>query len=386
MIWEPMISEFSIFSALLFFSLYTLVCCLLCKKVGWRSLRAFGIGVALLVLRCLLPLEFPGVKLIHFGGWYADLHKWLNPYVGDGTTPLDVLLAIWIAGSLISLLRLFYRLHRQYKTIQKNTVCEDHRLSRIYRDTLQEMACTHVGSICISDEYPTPMMAGFRKPHILFPKEMEYLPEEELKFIFRHEITHYQNRDLWIKLLIELLCCALWWNPVVYLLRICISQLLEMRCDSLVCEALDPHQQTEYADTLLKAIKKAVHRPVYITAEYLGYPSKERLEQRFTQILYASSQPKKKGLSVLIVSIAVCAFIGSYMITFVPYSLPEGSGDIYELDSFSFENSFILHYPDGALEVYIEHQLYAKIDEEQLQKEPYSRLPVIEVNISSEEE
>ena len=386
MIWEPMFSQFSIFSALIFFSLYTFVCCLLCKKVGWRSLRAFGIGVVLLVLRCLLPLEFPGVKLIHFGGWYADLHQWLNPYVAEEVTPMDVLLAIWIAGSLISLLRLFYRLHRQYKTIQKDTVGADHRLSRIFRNVLHEMSCNTVGNICLSNKYSTPMMAGFRKPHILFPKEMERLPEEELKFIFRHEITHYQNRDLWIKLLVEVLCCALWWNPVVYLLRVCVSQLLEMRCDSIVCKALDSHQQTEYADTLLKAIKKAVHRPVYITAEYLGYPSKERVMQRFMQILYASSQPKKKRLSVLIVLIAVCAFIGSYMILFVPGSIPEGAGDIYEIDSTSFENSFILHYPDGALEVYIEHQLYAKIDEEKLQKEPYSRLPIIEVNISSEEE
>ena len=290
-----MFSEFSAFSAMLFFSLYALFCCFLCKKVGWRTLRAFGIGIGLLLLRCLLPFEIPGVQPIRITGWYADIHLWLNPYFAEGITPLDVLLIIWLAGSLVFLLRLIYRLSWQYKTVQKNAVGTDHRFFRIFREVLQEMSCTVVGNLSLSADYPTPMMAGFFKPHLLLPSEVADLPEEELRFIFRHEITHFKNRDLWIKLLVELLCCALWWNPVVYLLRICISQLLEMRCDSMVSEGLDEYQQLKYSQTLLNSFKKTVHRPSYITAEYLGYPSKERLKQRFTQILGASSQPKKKG-------------------------------------------------------------------------------------------
>ena len=386
MIWKPMFSEFSAFSAMLFFSLYALICCFLCKKVGWRTLGAFGIGLGLLLLRCLLPFEIPGVQPIRITGWYADLYLWMNPYFGEGITPLDVLLIIWGAGSLLFLLRLAYRLSWQYKAVQKNAVGTDHRLSRICREVLREMSCTVVGNISISADYPTPMMAGFFKPHMLFPSAMADLPEEDLIFIFRHEITHFKNRDLWIKLMAELLCCVLWWNPVVYLLRICISQLLEMRCDSLVCEELDEYQQLEYSQTLLNSFKKSANHSVYVTAEYLGYPSKERLKQRFTQILSASSQPKKKGLSVLIVTVAICAFIGSYTVIFLPDSTPEGAGAIYEIDSASFENSYILRMPDGTLEVYVEHQLYAIIDEAQLRKEPFSSMPVIDVNISSEED
>lgn len=386
MIWAPMISEFSIISALLFFTLYTLICCILCKKVGWRTLRPFGIGVILLVLRCLLPFEFPGVKLVRFGGWYAELHQWLNPYVAEGVTPLDILLAAWVMGSFIAFLRLFYRLHRQYSTIQKDAVGADHRLSQIYQDVLQKMSCNTAGNICVSEQYLTPMMAGFSKPHILFPKAMENLPEDELKLIFQHEIAHYQNKDLRGKLSVEFLCCALWWNPVVYLLRICVSQLLEMRCDSMVCQTLDSNQQLAYSETLLESFKRVGHRTIFVTAEYLGYPSKERVKQRFTQILSAPSQRKKNGQSILIVLVAVCAFVGSYTILFQPDAHPEGVGDIYEVDGTSFENSFILRYPDGTLEAYIEHQLYGNIDEEQLQKEPYSSMLIIDVNISSEED
>lgn len=386
MIWKPMFSEFSAFSALLFFTAYTLIYCLICKKIGWRTLRAFGIGIVLLIVRCCLPFELPGVKVFEFGGWYGALYQWLNPYYAEGITPLKVLLIIWATGSLVFLLHLVYRLYKQQKTIRQNadTLCT--RLSSIYHTVLWEMSCSSAGHICIAADYSTPMMAGFFKPHILFPQDMADLPEDDLKYIFQHEITHFKEKDLWIKLFVELLCCALWWNPVVYLLRICISQLLEMRCDSLVCSKLNQNQQLEYSHTLLNSFKKNSHYPIFVTAEYLGYPSNDRLKQRFTQILYAPSQPKNKTISILIGTLAILAFVGSYSVIILPHSSPKDSGVIYESDKTSFENSYILRMPDGSLEVYVEHQLYAIIDETQLHNEPFSVMPIIDVNISSEEE
>lgn len=386
MIWKPMFSEFSAFSALLFFTAYTLICCLICKKIGWRTLHAFGIGIALLIVRCCLPFELPGVKVFEFGGWYGELYQWLNPYYAEGITPLEVLLIIWAAGSLVLFMRLVYRLHRQHKAIRQNVDTLNTGLSSIYHTVLQEMTCSSVGLICIAADYSTPMMAGFFKPHILFPRDMTDLPEDELRFVFQHEITHFKKRDLWIKLVVELLCCALWWNPVVYLLRICISQLLEMRCDSLVCANLTQDQQLEYSRTLLNSFKKPSHYPIYVTAEYLGYPSKVRLKQRFTQILYAQSQSKNNAFSVLIVALSLLAFIGSYCVIFLPTGKPQGADVIYEIDNTSFENAFILRMPDGTLMVYVNNQLYAEITETELNDFPFSTMPVIDASISPEEE
>ena len=101
-----MFSEFSAFSAFLFFTLYALICCILCRKVGWHTLRAFGIGIGLLILRCLLPFEIPGVELIKIGGWYADFYLWLNPPLAEGITPLAMLIITWVVGSILLWLRL----------------------------------------------------------------------------------------------------------------------------------------------------------------------------------------------------------------------------------------------------------------------------------------
>lgn len=385
MIWEPMFSEFSAFSALLFFTLYALICCILCRKVGWHTLRAFGIGIGLLVFRCLLPFEIPGVELIEIGGLYADFYLWLNPPLAEGITPLAILIITWVVGSILLLLRLGLRLYRQHNEIRKHTIQANDRVFRTYCDVLQEMTCTVVGSISLSADYHSPMMVGFFKPHILFPEDMTSLCDEDLRFVFRHEIIHFKNRDLWIKLLIELLCCALWWNPVVYLLRVCISQLLELRCDSQVCKNLNQKQQSDYAQTLLNAFKKRVRYPIYVTAEYLGYPSKERLRHRFKQILYAPSQAKKRWLSVLIVTLAIIAFLSSYSIIFLPTTLPNDTGSTMDIAT-TFESAYILRYPDGTLKVFVDNQMYGTIDASQLSEEPFASMIIIDTAISAEED
>lgn len=380
-----MFSEFSAFSALLFFTLYALICCILCKKVGWHTLRAFGIGIGLLILRCLLPFEIPGVELIKIGGWYADFYLWLNPPLAEGITPLAMLIITWVVGSILLLLRLGFRLYRQHNEIRKHTISISDRVFQIYRDTLQEMTCSAVGSISVSADYHSPMMVGFFKPHILFPEDMASLCDEDLRLVFRHEIIHFKNRDLWIKLLIELLCCALWWNPIVYLLRVCISQLLELRCDSQVCKNLNQTQQSDYAKTLLNAFKIRVRYPIYVTAEYLGYPSKERLKHRFKQILYAPSQAKKRWLSVLIVILAIFAFLSSYSVIFLPTGLPDEIGSTMDIAT-TFDNAFILRYPDGTLKVFIGNQMYGTIDIDQLNEEPFISMIIIDTAISAEED
>lgn len=161
-----MFSEFSAFSALLFFTLYALICCILCKKVGWHTLRAFGIGIGLLVLRCLLPFEIPGVELIEIGGWYADFYLWLNPPLAEGITPLAILIITWVVGCILILLRLGFRLYRQHNEIRKHTISTSDRVFRIYRDTLREMTCSEVGSISLSADYHSPHDGRFlQAPH-----------------------------------------------------------------------------------------------------------------------------------------------------------------------------------------------------------------------------
>ena len=56
--------------------------------------------------------------------------------------------------------------------------------------------------------------------------------DQELYCALLHELFHFYHRDAWIKLLVQLLCSLLWWNPLMYLFQRDVTQTLELHCDA----------------------------------------------------------------------------------------------------------------------------------------------------------
>ena len=67
----------------------------------------------------------------------------------------------------------------------------------------------------------TPIIAGYIRPIIYLP-DIEF-SDSELYYALLHECMHYLHKDLWVKLLIEIICAIYWWNPLIYLLKYNIS-------------------------------------------------------------------------------------------------------------------------------------------------------------------
>ena len=63
----------------------------------------------------------------------------------------------------------------------------------------------------------SPIMIGFFRPRIVLP--VRELEDKELSYIFVHELTHYKQGDMFYKWLIQIVVCAHWFNPFVYLLE-----------------------------------------------------------------------------------------------------------------------------------------------------------------------
>ncbi|MCI6728667.1 MAG: M56 family metallopeptidase [Clostridiales bacterium] len=378
-------SRFSLLMALLFFTVFSLVCSQAAKKAGWHSLRALGFGILLVLLRFLLPLEASFAKIIHGGKLFTELDLWLHATRVGSLNIVHIVCILWAAGTLFCLVRILAMLCRQYRVVRRSRTPQDGEIPRFCRSVAREMGISRAGAVCISPSFEVPMMAGFFRPNILLPQDVEHLPEEELRLILRHEYTHFHRGDLWIKLGMELLCCLLWWNPGAYLLRTSIGQLLELRCDSLVCARLSPRESLQYGETLLHVLQGLHRKPSCFAAGFFGYTSREKILQRFGQIASVKQRPKQRGISILIAALAVVLFIGSYSFLFQPYALPPELGSDYEVAS-DLDSSFILRYSDGTLEVYINNRLRETITSDQLNQEPYCNMQIFDVQISYEEE
>ena len=99
----------------------------------------------------------------------------------------------------------------------------------------------------------SPMLIGFFRPRIILPShEWE---DKELSYIFVHELIHYRQRDMFYKWLIQIVVCAHWFNPFVYLLEKEVNKSCELSCDEKVISVLDDTARREYGDTLISFLK-----------------------------------------------------------------------------------------------------------------------------------
>lgn len=92
-----------------------------------------------------------------------------------------------------------------------------------------------------------------RRPVVLLPVEFANLPKASAwPGIFCHELAHWKRRDHVSSLAIELLCCALPWQPLAWWAARRHHQLSELACDEWV---LACGQSAEsYADSLLDLV------------------------------------------------------------------------------------------------------------------------------------
>lgn len=86
---------------------------------------------------------------------------------------------------------------------------------------------------------------GIFRPIILL---QDNFGQKNLELILRHEFTHIARRDSLLKMLIELICCIHWFNPLVYSLGRVFERVCETSCDErVVRKCTDKEELVQYA-------------------------------------------------------------------------------------------------------------------------------------------
>lgn len=164
----------------------------------------------------------------------------------------DALIALWVAGMAFRAAALLLGERRLRLAIAHNTLPTDARTRDIY-----DACCAELG---IAHKLPLQSMAGIYSPALTVgPKPMILLPanitdtltDAQLACALRHELTHYRRRDHLLMLLLRLLTCVYWFNPIVWLMKREIMKDMETACDSAVTARLNGTERREYAMTLL---------------------------------------------------------------------------------------------------------------------------------------
>lgn len=165
--------------------------------------------------------------------------------------------AIWVAGALFLGVKKALETHFAGKALRRwNMPNWNRSLEREYRKICKSMKVKHAPRLMLNSRLNTPLLMGFCHPCICLPQTGYTAEEQEL--ILRHELCHYRRKDLWYKLLMNLLCIVYWFNPALWWMKKEADRDIEFLCDETVMETRTVQERILYNRLLARtAVGKA---------------------------------------------------------------------------------------------------------------------------------
>lgn len=81
---------------------------------------------------------------------------------------------------------------------------------------------------------PSPILVGLLKPRLFLPTRWSSWSSEELRGVVRHELSHFERRDIHVLILQAVATALFCANPLIWLLNRRLMLLRELRCDETV--------------------------------------------------------------------------------------------------------------------------------------------------------
>lgn len=354
----------------------------------------FGIGfMTVLYLFCavriFLPIEFPDIQIILRDTIvYTKVFDFFNNNADWNYDRFQIVMlslaAVWLIGTVVFALATFISQRRYKRYIDANfdfaTEHERELLSDIAKDVLKSDRNIALKK---TDAVSGAMVIGFFKKTVLLP-EKDY-SDEELEMIFRHECTHIRNKDLWIKLLVQIYICIFWWNPFSYLLKADLGFNLEMKCDLSVTKDFSDEEKVRYVETVRDNRSGAGERkvPFLVSSELADSKKSREFVKRIKAVL--ANPPKKARQVVLNIFVAVCfllLFAGSYLFIWQPFyglNAPIQDYDVADNGLISDENNaYLVKQEDGNYILYFLGIEAEKISKEEVEQGLYNGYPIYE--------
>lgn len=151
-----------------------------------------------------------------------------------------------------------------------------------------------------------------------------------------HEIAHYYNGDLILKLILSLFTAIYWWNPFIYLLQNQITKILEINVDEIA----------SYKWTLLYKSNS----PFTIS---------QRVNIMLDNILNPIKLSVFKTTALLFLSLSLFCF--PIFISFEAWDIdPNVATEPFSIDE---QNSFYINNNDGTFDLYIDNKYIITVTE-----------------------
>lgn len=152
--------------------------------------------------------------------------------------------------------------------------------NKIYKKVLKEILeknnIRRKVIIVESDLVSSPSIYGVFNPKIIMPNDLKVkLDEEEIKYIFLHEIMHLKNKHTLIAIIAVIIRIIHWFNPFIYVFLKVMNIDCELACDYDALKRLNKDKNIKYGNTILKIIENIKNRRRLIATTSMGISKKE---------------------------------------------------------------------------------------------------------------
>lgn len=140
----------------------------------------------------------------------------------------------------------------------------------------------------------TPCIVGLVKPTIILPV-VDYTPEE-LRVVLFHEMTHYKQKDLLLKLCAYIMLAVHWFNPLSWILFFKIQKWSEFACDLRACKYVGGPKP--YFDVLIGLMEE---EPVCNSLVSHMAQKQHELMERARKLMRITKMKKRSTFSMILV-------------------------------------------------------------------------------------
>lgn len=329
--------------------LITAVCLLFRTDFVMKRLgpRCMILVLLTIIVRMFLPLEFPFTYSLRIENILTPIRRiFTYPILKE---PVEVLvwhgcILVWLIGIVFSLIQkatVYGRCLRIVSLLPEQS-WED--IGVRYQFDITDYEDLQKVRFVFGTYFTTPYLIGLEKPYLVMPQK-EYT-NEEFRYIVLHELMHVKNKDILWKVLIDLLCVAFWWNPVIYWMKRELSRLIEMRNDMQIFSVLEDEQKIGYMECLRSTAMELAGKDMAFGVSFNRSDLKE-LEKRMKLML--TDGIYSRSLQVALAILIGVLLVGTSAVVLEPYSIEKVADEATPLMA---TNTFLIVNGD-VYEVYV---------------------------------
>ena len=179
----------------------------------------------------------------------------------SGISLSRILGIIWIVGMTAVTLYFAVTLLSIHK-IKRNaflvTAESEPDLYRQFSSCVRELSLRQKVKLYASCDIQNPVSCGWLRPAVIIPQDLDIVSsEEELRFIFLHELQHCRHKDALLNLLVCVLEILYWFNPLIWYGFRQLQKDREIACDHAVIDHVGISERMNYGLTILRFARHA---------------------------------------------------------------------------------------------------------------------------------